>query len=37
LVKIDVLVPTALSEEQRAAVESLAAVTQPAPRVGVES
>jgi molecular chaperone DnaJ len=37
LVKIEVLVPTELSEEQRAAVESLAAVTQPAPRVGVES
>jgi molecular chaperone DnaJ len=37
LVKIDVLVPTELSEEQRAAVESLAAVTEPAPRVAAES
>jgi molecular chaperone DnaJ len=37
LVKIDVLVPKELSEEQRAAVESLAAVTEPAPRVAVES
>ena len=32
MVKIDVVVPTSLSEEQRAAVESLAAVTDEAPR-----
>jgi molecular chaperone DnaJ len=37
MVKIDVLVPTELSEEQRAAVESLAAVTEAAPRQAVES
>jgi molecular chaperone DnaJ len=37
LVKIEVLVPTELSEEQRAAVESLAAVTEAAPRTAVES
>ena len=37
LVKIDVLVPTELSEEERAAVESLAAVTQAAPRLTVDS
>jgi molecular chaperone DnaJ len=37
MVKIDVLVPTELSEEQRAAVESLAAVTEAAPRAAVES
>jgi molecular chaperone DnaJ len=37
MVKIEVLVPTELSEEQRAAVESLAQVTEPAPQVGVES
>jgi molecular chaperone DnaJ len=36
LVKIEVLVPTELSEEQRAAIESLAAVTDEAPRVTVE-
>jgi molecular chaperone DnaJ len=37
LVKIEVLVPTELSDEQRAAVESLAAVTDEAPRLAVES
>jgi molecular chaperone DnaJ len=37
MVKIDVLVPTELTEEQRAAVESLAAVTEAAPRQAVES
>ncbi|HWE65394.1 MAG TPA: molecular chaperone DnaJ [Acidimicrobiales bacterium] len=36
LVKIEVVVPTELTEEQRAAVESLAAVTDEAPRVAVE-
>jgi molecular chaperone DnaJ len=36
MVKIDVLVPTALTDEQRAAVESLAAVTEDAPRLAVE-
>ena len=34
LVKVEVQVPTELTEEQRAAVESLAAVTEPPPRVG---
>jgi molecular chaperone DnaJ len=37
LVKTEVLVPTELSDEQRAAVESLAAVTEDAPRVAAES
>ena len=37
LVKVEVLVPTELSEEERAAVESLAAVTQAAPRITVDS
>ncbi|HEX3332829.1 MAG TPA: molecular chaperone DnaJ [Acidimicrobiales bacterium] len=37
LVKVDVLVPTELSEEQRAAIESLAAVTDEAPRQTVDS
>jgi molecular chaperone DnaJ len=39
LVKIDVVVPTTLSDEQRAAVESLAAVSDAAPRehLGVTS
>jgi molecular chaperone DnaJ len=37
LVKIEVLVPTELSDEQRAAVESLATVTDAAPRIAVES
>ena len=36
LVKIEVIVPTELSDEQRAAVESLAEVTEEAPRVVVE-
>ena len=36
LVKVEVVVPTELSEEQRAAVESLAEVTEPAPRIAVE-
>jgi molecular chaperone DnaJ len=36
LVKIEVLVPTALTDEQRAAVESLAAVTEDAPRLAVD-
>jgi len=36
LVKVEVLVPTALTDEQRAAVESLAAVTEEAPRLVVE-
>jgi molecular chaperone DnaJ len=36
LVKIEVQVPTELTDEQRAAVETLAAVTEPAPRISVE-
>jgi molecular chaperone DnaJ len=36
LVKVEVIVPTELTDEQRAAVESLAAVTDDAPRVAVE-
>ena len=36
LVKLEVLVPTTLTDEQRAAVESLAAVTEEAPRVAAE-
>jgi len=36
LVKIEVVVPTELTDEQRAAIESLAAVTDEAPRVAVE-
>jgi molecular chaperone DnaJ len=36
LVKVEVVVPTELTDEQRAAVESLAAVTEDAPRVVVE-
>src|SRR5580693_4234444 len=36
MVKLEVIVPTALTDEQRAAVESLAAVTDDAPRVAVE-
>jgi hypothetical protein len=31
-----VVVPTELTDEQKAAVESLAAVTEPAPRIAVE-
>ena len=34
MVKLEVMVPTELTDEQRAAVESLAAVTDEAPRVG---
>jgi molecular chaperone DnaJ len=37
LVKTEVVVPTELTDEQRAAVESLAAVSDAAPRVTVES
>jgi molecular chaperone DnaJ len=36
LVKIEVVVPTVLTDEQRAAIESLAHVTDDAPRVAVE-
>jgi hypothetical protein len=36
MVKLEVIVPTVLSDEQRAAVESLAAVTDEAPRAAVE-
>jgi len=36
MVKVEVVVPTELSDEQRAAVESLAEVTDDAPRVAVE-
>ena len=36
MVKLEVIVPTALTDEQRAAVESLAAVSDEAPRVAVE-
>jgi molecular chaperone DnaJ len=36
LVKIEVVVPTELSDEQRSAIESLATVTDDAPRVAVE-
>ena len=36
MVKVEVLVPTELTDEQRAAVESLAAVTDEAPRVAAE-
>jgi molecular chaperone DnaJ len=37
LVKIDVVVPTSLTDEQRQAVEALAAVTDPAPRESLGS
>src|SRR5580693_4738039 len=37
LVKVEVVVPTELTDEQKAALESLAAVTEPAPRIAVES
>jgi molecular chaperone DnaJ len=37
LVKFEVVVPTELTDEQRAAIESLAHVTDDAPRVAVES
>ena len=36
LVKVEVVVPTELTDEQKAALESLAAVTEPAPRIAVE-
>jgi len=36
MVKVEVVVPTELTDEQRAAVESLAEVTEPAPRIAVE-
>jgi len=36
MVKLEVIVPTELTDEQRAAVESLAAVTDEAPRAAVE-
>jgi len=36
MVKIEVIVPTQLTDEQRAAVESLAAVTDEAPRAAME-
>jgi len=36
LVKVEVVVPTELTDEQKAALESLAAVTDPAPRIAVE-
>jgi molecular chaperone DnaJ len=37
MVRVEVLVPTKLTDEQREAVESLAAVTDAAPRLAVES
>jgi molecular chaperone DnaJ len=37
MVKVEVMVPTELTDEQRAAVESLAEVTEAAPRIAVES
>jgi molecular chaperone DnaJ len=36
LVKVEVVVPTELTDEQKAALESLAAVTEPAPRIAVD-
>ena len=36
LVKVEVIVPTELSDEQRAVVESLAEVTEAAPRIAVD-
>ncbi len=36
LVKVEIVVPTELNDEQRAAVESLAAVTEAAPRLAVD-
>jgi molecular chaperone DnaJ len=36
LVKVEVVVPTELTDEQKTALESLAAVTEPAPRIAVE-
>ena len=37
MVKVEVLVPTELTDEQRAAVESLADVTEAAPRIPAET
>ncbi len=37
MVRIEVLVPTELTDEQRAAVQSLADVTEAAPRIAAES
>ena len=36
MVKVEVVVPTELTDEQKAAVESLAAVSEPAPRIEVD-
>ena len=36
LVKVEVVVPSELTDEQRAALESLAAVTEPAPRLAAD-
>jgi molecular chaperone DnaJ len=36
LVKVEVVVPTELTDEQKAALESLAAVSEPAPRIAVD-
>ena len=36
MVKVEVIVPTELSDEQRAAVESLAEVTEAAPGIAVD-
>ena len=36
MVKVEVVVPTELTDEQKAAVESLAAVSEPAPRLEVD-
>ena len=36
LVKVEVVVPTELTDEQKAALESFAAVTEPAPRIAVD-
>jgi molecular chaperone DnaJ len=36
LVKVEVVVPTELTDEQKTALESLAAVTDPAPRIAVD-
>jgi molecular chaperone DnaJ len=37
LVKVELVVPAAVTDEQRAAVEALASVMEPAPRIAVES
>jgi hypothetical protein len=36
MVKVEIVVPAELTDEQRAAVESLAAVTDAAPRIAVD-